>query len=380
MSLADSDVRRVIGYDDGESPDVSVSSDTHTSPRPAGPSGNSGHAGSGDGVTILSSGVPSRKVDESESSSYSIVSSLLSLTPSLVDSSILIPDSASVDESCLTTASFGTSAASALGESQATPTRESDIASTQPEATNGPDDYEGTRRSSSCRSRSNNSVSWWDQLQSEDDWDDFRKRANATMDSLIEEEMMGKEYDAVKKGILRKARPSRPRSENWIGRLLESFSPPDDRDQAQSGDVIAALVKELVALKLEVDSLPAPPSFPDVEIDDLPSESKEALVRYQNNIQAWQERQGKDLKRRLSLCKERLLAAIIDAERDFFEAGRTGEVNCDGYFEVRHNFAEVARTRETSQTSCPNITLTAALVAAVTAGASLFFHQLKRVK
>lgn len=380
MSLADSDVRRVIGYDaDGETPNASVSGDPHPSPQPAAPSGGSGSGRSGDAITILSSGVPSsswRKVDENESSP-SIVSSLLSLHPSLVDSSIVIPDSASIDESCLTTASFGTSTTSAFGGSQATPTREPDVAMPQPEAKIPPsadDDTNDDRRSSSFRSRSNNSVSWWDQLQSEDDWDDFRKRANATMEAMIEEEVLVKEYDADKKAIL--GRPSRPRSENWFRRIFESFSPSDVKDHAQSDDVVATLVKELVSLKLEVDSMQAPPSFPDVEIDDLPSESKEALLQYQNNVQAWQERQGNDLKRRLSLAKERLLAAIIDAERDFFEEGRIGEVNSDGYFEVRRNFVEVA----TPATLCPNITLTAALIAAVTAGASLFFHQLKRVK
>ena len=384
MSLADSDVRRVLGYDaDGDSPNASVSSDTAPStsnPRPAAPSASGGS--SGDGITIVSSGVPSswRMVDENEAaSSPSIVSSLLSLHPSLVDSSIVIPDSASIDGSCLTTASFGTSTTSAFGGSQATPTREPDTAPPRPEVSKRPppdDTNEGMRRSSSGRSRSNNSVSWWDQLQSEDDWDNFCKRANEMMEAMIEEEMLGNEYDADKKTILCKARPSRPRNENWIGHLFKSFF--GDKDRARSDDLVATLVKELVSLKLEVDSLPAPPSFPDVDIDNLPGESKEALLRYQNNVEAWQERQGKDLKLRLSLCKERLLAAIIDAEKDLFEEGRIGEVNGDGYFEVRHNIVGVAAPA--SQTLCPNITLTAALIAAVTAGASLFVHQLKRVK
>lgn len=261
---------------------------------------------------------------------------------------------------------------------------------------------------------------WWDRLQTDEDWDVFRKKANEYMNALIVEEMKGLSGSRVcsddfdckmdKTVVVKRDQHQLQRKQVtakqgfllwWLDGICKSIHATiaritSNEDSAPS-KYVSALVKEIVDIQQQLERLPPmPPALPaELSLDDLPPESREMLSQYRDRLDAW--RRGvmphqEELSMRYARCQEKLLAAIVDTEQKLFYdcevEGRDtlGAMNDDGYIEVVEKESSlwgvlINESMMTSRGKCQFATFSAALVAALTAGAGLFLTlQTKRSK
>mmetsp|Transcript_5955 Transcript_5955/g.7741 ORF Transcript_5955/g.7741 Transcript_5955/m.7741 type:complete len:445 (+) Transcript_5955:78-1412(+) len=395
------------------------------------------------GITIVSSAPPSSpqsnrtdRVAGDGTADISLATSLLSLNPSMIDSSVLVPAGTNTGEHWIGLHRSSRSQSSlsemstSTGASYATPCSAPDafdnigrslilasIAASNASTCGSEENDANSARSEETPEPEHNPkrVQWWDQLHTDADWDNFRTKANGILEEMISEEMknmesdegrVGIEYSVDKTSLIAKGCPAQNqevffRARQWLQGLYEALTATDtsssDNTSAKS-KYVSTLVTEIIAIKREMGELPpVPPPLPqELNLHDLPAESRELLNQYRDNIdslrqKALQEREG--LTGRYAQCQERLLAIIIDTEEKLFwksqdtvysdECNILGAVNDDGYIEVLGKKSPVWHDVDdekvrTSQSKC-QMTLRAALFAALTAGAGfLLTFQSKR--
>ena len=257
---------------------------------------------------------------------------------------------------------------------------------------------------------------WWDRLRTDEDWEAFRFKANEYMNTLIAEETrrltgnrLGSDsFDCKsldKTRVVKSDQQQQPVTAKhgfllwWLDGICKSIHATIARitssDDSVPSHYVSTLVKEIVDIQQQLERLPPmPPALPkELSLDDLPPESRDMLIQYRDSIDEW--RRGvmphqEDLTARYARCQEKLLAAIIDTEEKMFYddedrcCDALGAINDDGYIEVVEkessqwvnliNDATIA-----SRGKCQYVTLSAALVAALTAGAGFFLSmQTKR--
>jgi len=356
-----------------------------------------------EGATILSSAPNSNNNRGTDDANNNINIHLaddiaLSLSPSMVNSSILIPGSSStigsslsddmisLISSCDSAVSINTTrqpddALSNVGRSLA-------LASIDDDAT-----YCSDKESVMI-----GVVEWWDRLKTEEDWNSFRIEANEYLNVLIAEEMKDRtqnststEYNVNKTSTIKESisQQQHPNDQHqgllqWLLRIYESINKTisgiTTRDESAKTKLFNSLMKEIVDLQQQLDQLPPlPPSLPEeLSLDDMPSESRDMLIKYSDNLDEWK---GKVMPKREELsakyikCQEKLLSLIIDTEEEAFyrnNGSNFGSMNDDGYVEVIEktspqwdsvNDVLVMRSR------CHATTL---FLAAITFGAGLF--------
>lgn len=352
------------------------------------------------GATILSSAPssPSRSLHDDRTARGMIMS--LSLHPSMVDSSVLVQSETSsitsgdislsdVSDSTLAPHVFANIGRSLMLASCASlDTSGSEDASDAPSHTSRVAEAESVK-----------GAKWWDRLQTDEDWDDFRTKANDYLNALITEEIKELKGTGNSSGTccsVNKA-PMVTQWNNegyskvkiWLQGLYESINATltgiTSKQDCMKTTYVSSLLKEIVDIQQHLDILPPmPPPLPkELSLDDLPSESRDLLIQYRERLDAWRREalpEHEELKVRYAQCQEKLLAAIIDAEEELFydkkgECNGLGTVNDDGYIEVvgkeSQKWDDAGETLAISQSKC-QLTLGAAFVAALTAGASFF--------
>mmetsp|Transcript_22562 Transcript_22562/g.54520 ORF Transcript_22562/g.54520 Transcript_22562/m.54520 type:complete len:183 (+) Transcript_22562:807-1355(+) len=167
------------------------------------------------------------------------------------------------------------------------------------------------------------------------------------------------------------------------------------KEESSESKYFSSLIQEIIEIKGKLERLPpVPPSLPlgDLPLDHLSNESRDKLVRYHVSLDAWRGEimpRREELTAQYVLCQEKLLAAIIDAEEEIFyesnndESSHLGTVDGDGYIHVVERespaWDDAVETLAISRSKCQLTTLTAAFVAALTAGAGyLLTLQAKR--
>eukprot|EP00571_Detonula_confervacea_P007420 CAMPEP_0172316506 /NCGR_PEP_ID=MMETSP1058-20130122/28448_1 /TAXON_ID=83371 /ORGANISM="Detonula confervacea, Strain CCMP 353" /LENGTH=390 /DNA_ID=CAMNT_0013030825 /DNA_START=27 /DNA_END=1199 /DNA_ORIENTATION=- len=354
-----------------------------------------------------------------------IASSLsLSLNPSMVGSSMLIPPETNANRSwielnqaALSQSSVSTSDMSAFAASDFTPCYTPDVclnigrsimlASSASSDTHVSENACDALSKSSGVTESVKGTKWWDRLQTDEDWDDFRRTAGDYLNALIIEEMKelkrneessgtGSSVDktAIAKESTQRNNEGFSKVRQWLP--LQIYIPMQilyESINAAIADItstddtktkyFSSLIKEIVDVQQQLGRLPPiPPTLPldDMSLDDLPSSSRDALVQYNIDLDEWKEKgmpQQEELSAKYVQCQEKLLAAIIDTEEELFydnkdECNSLGTVNDDGYIEVvekeSSRWDDVNEALVTSQSKC-QLTLGAAFVAALTAGA-----------
>lgn len=250
---------------------------------------------------------------------------------------------------------------------------------------------------------------WWDRLRTDEDWEVFRKKANEYMNTLIDEEMTRLlsnkvASDAPDCNSLDKMRMIKQVQQQqvtvkqgfllwWLEGIRKSVHATIERITSNDGSApskyVSALVKEIVDIQQQLERLPPmPPVLPkELSLDDLPPESRKVLIQYSDSLNIW--RRGvmphqEELTARYGRCQEKLLAAIIDTEENMFYDNNNdeypdafGAVNDDGYIEVVEKQSSLwgvafNETTKPSRGKCQFATFSAALVAALTAGAGVF--------
>jgi len=392
------------------------------------------------GTTILSSLAPSSLTQsfqfqddetraKSDTAHASTTPSLsLSLNPSMVDSSVVIPSNSNLQRASLSQSSISSSgdmsSCDASHSSQcyapelfANIGRSLMLASASKNSSDD-DGCDSPPELSGVTASAAKGVKWWDQLQTDDDWDKFRASAHDCLNSLVVEEKKdmrhGKfsresgssmEKTLVTKEVTQQNRVGLFRVRQWLQGLFEALTSSAvgfvSEEKSAKTNYISSLVKQIVEIQQQLEKLPpAPPTLPEgLPLDDLPSESRYLLVQYRDRLDAWRREampQHEELSTKHVQCQEKLLAAIIDAEEAQFwgtkkdsmeneekvvgyekedECQTLGTVNDDGYVDVIEKesplWDEVSETRVDLQSKC-QLTLSAALVAALTAGAGFF--------
>lgn len=247
-------------------------------------------------------------------------------------------------------------------------------------------------------------------LQTDEDWENFRAKANDYLNAIIAEEMKAPEHggkishdSSVDKTSLPKKEESSLQRDNqgliwrWFQEMYKSINAAItgivSKEDSSKSKYFSFLIQEIIEIKGQLERLPpVPPSLPlgDLPLDHLPNESRDKLVRYHVSLDAWRGEmmpRREELTAQYVLCQEKLLAAIIDAEEEMFydndESSRLGTVDGDGYVHVVERespaWDDAVETLVISQSKCQLTTLTAAFVAALTAGAGyLLTLQAKR--
>lgn len=254
---------------------------------------------------------------------------------------------------------------------------------------------------------------WWDRLRTDEDWEVFRKNANEYMNTLIDEEMtrlmsnkLGSDAPdcnsldkmRVVKQVQRQQQQHQVTVKHgfllwWLDGIRKSIHATIARITSNDGSApskyVSALVKEIVDIQQQLERLPPmPPVLPkELSLDDLPPESRKVLIQYSDSLDAW--RRGvmphqEELTARYGRCQEKLLAAIIDTEENMFYDNNVdeyrdafGAINDDGYIEVVEKQSSLwgvvlNESMNPSRGKCQFATFSAALVAALTAGAGFF--------
>lgn len=366
----------------------------------------------------------------------------LSLNPSMVDSSVFIParpylnlprgaalsqssvssgDASSCDASCSSRSRDPDLLFANIGRSLALASVSSGSNAPSDDGTDSQLESEPTGVTTGAAT--GKAVKWWDQLQTDEDWDHFRASAHDYLNALVAEEMKEMKHDKSvgdgrgpgKTSAIKEATKQNGESSSWVRQWLEglyaavaasAFGVDADETSLQTKH-ISSLVREMADVQRQLEGLPPPPpGLPEgLPLDALPAESRDLLLQYRDRLDAWR---GEAMPRREELsaryvrCQEKLLAAIIDAEEAQFWSARGaakfpnedgdgvrnggisgdcraeskchafGAVNDDGYIEVIGNesplWDDVTRTFSASQGKC-QLTLGAALFAALTAGA-----------
>ena len=320
-----------------------------------------------EGATILSSAPNSNNNDRSagDGGSNNINIHLaddiaLSLSPSMVNSSIFIPGSSSTIGSSLSDDMISLISSCDSAISSNTTTRQPDdalsnvgrslaLASIDDDAT-----YCSEKESVMV-----GVVDWWDRLKTDDDWNSFRIKANEYLNVLIAEEIKNKtqhstgtEYNVDKTSTIKEGMSQQNQNEQnqgllqWLQGICDSINKTisgiTSRDESTKTKHVNTLMKEIVDIKQQLDQLPPlPPSLPEeLSLDDMPSESRDMLIEYSENLDEWK---GKIMPRREDLlakyvkCQEKLLSLIIDTEEQVFYRNNNssfGSMNDDGYVEV----------------------------------------------
>ena len=354
------------------------------------------------GATILSSAPSSNE----HNINIQIIPSdiTLSLSPSMVDSSVLIPNNETSTTGSSLSASFDDmisliSSCDASSYSDDVPLanvgRSLALASISCDAS-----------TSSSREESSGvvmgAVMWWERLRSDRDWAEFRKKANDYLNVLIEEEIksanirseqsIGASSSADKISTIKGKKDTDQNNPHWAllmqwcqgiyDSVNASILGLTTRNGSAKTKYFSMLMAEVIQIKQELDNLPPPPpSFPDgVSLDELSDESRNKLIQYQESLDAWRQKvmpQREELSKKYLLAQEKLLALIIDQEEDTFHGycgskDEFGAMNDDGFVVVRKtescqwdhvNQALVARSK---------CNLTTLFLAAVTASAALF--------
>ena len=321
-------------------------------------------ASMGEGATILSSAPNSNSNrvanDDNNNINIHLANDIaLSLSPSMVNSSILIPGSSStigsslsddmmsLISSCDSAVSSNTTrqpddALSNVGRSLALASIDDDLT------------YDSEKESVMV-----GVVDWWDRLKTEDDWNSFRMRANEYLNVLITEEMKnrtqhrpGTEYNVDKTSTIKESVPEQNQDDGhrglfkWLQQIYDStnktISGITSRDESAKTKHFNTLMKEIVDIQQQLDKLPPlPPSLPeDLSLDDIPEESRDMLVKYCESLDEWRGKvmpQREDLSAKYVKCQEKLLSLIIDTEEQAFyhnNSNNFGTTNDDGYVEV----------------------------------------------
>lgn len=358
-----------------------------------------------------------------------IASSLsLSLNPSMVGSSMLIPAETNGDRNlielnqvALSQSSVPTSDISVFTASDFTPCYTPDdvyvnigrsimLASSASSDTNVSESACDELSMPSGVAESVKGTNWWDRLQTDEDWDDFRTKASDYLNALIIEEMKelkGNEQSSGTGSSVDKTTIMKENSQQnnegfskvrqWLGlqflcSSLQAFfastlAGVTSNDDSVKTRYFSSLIKEIADVQQQLGRLPPiPPSLPldDLSLDNLPIGSRDILVQYNIQLDEWKERvvpQQEELSAKYAQCQEKLLAAIIDAEEKLFYDNKDGcnmlgAVNDDGYIEVDEKesieWGDVNEALLTSPNKC-QMTLRAAFVAALTAGAGIIF-------
>lgn len=390
------------------------------------------------GTTILSSAPPSLTETFPEDRgddgmNNELNASSLSLNPSMVDSSVLVTSEtsyadgywvglhrASQSQSSMSSASCDISSvatsASATEYLLANIGRSLVLASVSPHENDDDENDSGTcdTQSLSKSSKATSSAKggkWWDELQTDEDWDNFRAKANAHLNSLVIAEMKGTEInESNANGYSVDEKPTNNGSAQhnnegfskirlWLQGLYEAITAtaPGFGPKNESSSYLSTLIKEAADIRHQLDRLPPiPPKLPELPLDELSSESRDALVQYHASLGAWKGEampEREELTARYVQCQEKLLAAIIDAEEGFFYGGKDtmldkgtascgndddrndfGASNSDGYIEViskeSPQYDEMSEAIMVSKSKC-QLTLGAVIVAALTGGLSI---------
>jgi len=357
-----------------------------------------------EGATILSSAPNSNNNNRRDDGNNNINIHLaediaLSLSPSMVNSSIIIPGSSSTIGSSLSDDMISLISSCDSAISSNTTTRQPDDALSnvgRSLALASIDD--DVTYCSEKESVMVGVVDWWDRLKTDEDWYNFRIKANEYLNVLIAEEMKirtqhstGTEYNVDKTSTIKESISQQQHQNDqrqglllWLRGIYESINKTisgiTTRDESAKTELFNSLMKEIVDLQQQLDQLPPlPPSLPEeLSLDDMPSESRDMLIEYSDNLDEWK---GKVMPKREELsakyikCQEKFLSLIIDTEEEAFyrnNGSNFGSMNDDGYVEVIEktspqwdsvNDVLVMRSR------CHATTL---FLAAITFGAGLF--------
>lgn len=298
----------------------------------------------------------------------------------------------------------------------------SDVASLAPSDVSGITEADSDPHSSGAASAApSGKVNWWERLRTDEDWANFREKAKDYLNALVVEEMRdgkrrrGNERNNGNEDVIDEtsAADGAAGVGQWLRRLYEALAATavaagiiSERNYSARAEYYSSLVGEAAEIRRELEALPpAPPALPEgIPLDGLPRESREALLRYRDDLDVWRGEampRREELEGRYSRCQERLLAAIIDSEEGaFYEHGGEddgsldlgslgadeddgggergvfkGAVDDDGYVHVVEGksplWDEASEALIVPQARC-QLNLRAAVVAALTAGASFF--------
>ncbi|KAL7553340.1 hypothetical protein ACHAWF_016615 [Thalassiosira exigua] len=369
-------------------------------------SGDRRSASTSQGTTILPSVAPSSLTNSFPADDARVgadqapaeSSALLSLNPSMIDSSVILPSEASdasgnwigfhrpaslsqssissCDISSCDTTSTSRTASSYHPDLFVNIGRSLLLASAYSDA--DVTEKHGDKLSGQCDVPGSGRVNWWERLRTDEDWDKFRVRANEHLNALVAEELkntkrkesVGYEYSvdktrAISKGTAEKTSQGMPKLMLWLQGLYEAITLTTagivSGETSGRHEYLSSLVKDVADIQQQLERLPPiPPTFPEeLPLDDFPGESRESLKQYRDRLITWRGEampQRQELAAKYVQCQERLLAAIIDTEEELFYGyegkgklqnhGRTraldneeecnilGAVNDDGYIEV----------------------------------------------
>ena len=389
-----------------------------------------------DGETILSSAQSSSNhghLNSRRNIYVDIPDMALSLTPSMVDSSVLVPNETSTTGSSLSGSFLSSSdiismISSCDAASHSTPHddvfaisnvgRSLMLASVSSDTTaRSENDINDTVPSKSkSTGMVMGAVGWWDNLKTDEDWDMFRTKANEYLNVLIAEEVkrlknsgVGTEFSVDKTTIINGGGAKYRRTDithstqqqkqqqlqgllKWfkavydsINATIEGITSSKDCDSLKTR-YFSTLMEEIVDVQQKLEQLPPmPPSLPEeLLLDELPTESRDILIQYRERLDAWRREvvpQHEVLTSKYVNCQEKLLSIIIDTEEEvFYNRGSggdnscLGEINDDGYIAVAdkqsHLWDGVDDQLYTPSQS--KFQVTTFLLAALTAGASFF--------
>jgi len=304
------------------------------------------------GRTILSSLAPSSLTDSFREESCvndgtvpdQTGSSLsLSLDLSLLDSSVLLPSESDVVgglERLPGLASSPESSISSSSTSSNVPYLFENIGRSLVLASNATgSEGEGESPDSPSAKR----TKWWDQLRTDEEWGEFRARAKEQLNVLLSEEMRNTtrpqliDHDGCSsdaddmssaKEIKRQRNEGYPKVRQWLQGLRETLTAATVHgvvsvDDSNKSTYFTSTVKEMVAIRQELERLPpTPPTLPEeIPLEDLPRESRDMLIQYRHRLDSWREQSmplQEELTKKYVQCQEALLAAIIDAEETQF--------------------------------------------------------------
>ncbi|KAL9190157.1 hypothetical protein ACHAXT_007368 [Thalassiosira profunda] len=385
------------------------------------------------GATILSSRQPSSpppSARHDERIHVPLGSLSLSLNPSMVDSSVLLPEQrmegswvglhehsdASSVPSSLSSSDISSISSAGASRSESRPTfifdtdllanvgRSLVLASVASDGDVSSDSESEAPlpKQHAAKGQSAREGKWFDQLRTEEDWERFRSRANEHLNALVEEEMRGQMNHSERgasKGSVKKLpaiKECAPRNNegfltSWWQGLHEAFTgtAPGGASEPVSESMrrLTSLVKEFAEIKQQLESLPPiPPTLPeDLPLEDLPEDRRDSMRQYRDRLSAWRGEampQREALHAKYAECHEKVLAAIIDREEELFHRRSQGArlrsdfgaLNDDGYIEVAERRAPVWDSVENvlvKRSKCQT-TLIEVLVAALTVGAGFF--------
>ncbi|KAL3778916.1 hypothetical protein HJC23_009836 [Cyclotella cryptica] len=212
---------------------------------------------------------------------------------------------------------------------------------------------------------------WWTRFQTEEDWESFARSAAQYLSTLISAEIKEMEKHEIeidrdpwrmkessKKSVVRYGcqRDSYSIAKLWLQNLYEAVTASilgtRRRDLQMNHAVhmkmkfISSLVDELVTVQRKLNTLPPiPPTLPNVmELTELPDETRDLLIRHCTLFDTWRAEAVEHreiLETKQSICREKILSAIIEAEEEWFwskdesQGERSpGSCNDDGYFQV----------------------------------------------